>query len=84
MLLIILCSSVQLALENPLNDPDSSLSSALKYIDISLTVIFSFEALLKIIAYGFVFCGSTSYILNIWNVLDFLVVIFSVMILLTY
>lgn len=48
------------------------------FFDISLTTIFAIEAGVKIIAYGFAFCGSTSYIRNWWNVLDFFVVFLTV------
>jgi hypothetical protein len=36
------------------------------------------EAIGKIIGQGFYNCGNTSYILNPWNILDFLVVIITV------
>ncbi len=47
-------------------------------IDIALTVIFTFEAVAKIISYGLLNCGSKSYLRNPWNVLDFLVVLVTV------
>lgn len=43
-----------------------------------MTIIFIAEAGLKIITYGFAFCGSTSYIRNSWNILDLGIVIISV------
>lgn len=43
-------------------------------IDYILTAIFSVEAILKLVAFGFAFCGSTSYIRNSWNILDLIVV----------
>ena len=46
-------------------------------IDYILTAIFSVEATLKLVAFGFAFCGSTSYIRNSWNILDFFVVIIT-------
>lgn len=33
---------------------------------------------MKIIAYGFLFCGENSYIRSYWNILDFVVVIISI------
>jgi hypothetical protein len=75
---IILTSCVQLSLENPLNDPNGSLTLALFYVDIVTTIIFTLESILKIIAYGAIFNGSKSYLRNYWNIIDFLIVIFSV------
>jgi len=33
--------------------------------------------ILKVITYGFILNGKNSYILNYWNILDFIIVIFS-------
>ena len=46
--------------------------------DYILTAIFSVEATLKLVAFGLAFCGSTSYIRNSWNILDFIVVIITI------
>lgn len=43
-----------------------------------MSAIFVLEAILKIIAFGFYFCGSKSYIRNYWNILDFFVVLLTV------
>ena len=40
-----------------------------------MTVAFTFEALVKIIAVGFLFTGKPSYIRDPWNILDFIIVI---------
>jgi len=66
-----------LALDNPLNDPDSFLVSFLYYCDIVFSVIFLIEALLKIIAYGLLFNRDVAYLKNGWNIIDILVVIIS-------
>jgi len=47
-------------------------------MDIFLTIVFSIEAFLKIVAFGFLFCGPQSYIRNYWNIIDFVIVIFSI------
>lgn len=44
-----------LALDNPLDDPDSVLIVTLSYIGIFFTVIFIFECIVKVIAKGFLF-----------------------------
>lgn len=71
-------SSIQLALENPLNDPNSKLENALYYIDMVTTIIFTLEMVLKIISFGFIINGPNCYLRNPWNLMDFIIVIFSV------
>eukprot|EP00347_Sterkiella_histriomuscorum_P013804 403363301 len=78
MLFIILISSVQLAVDNPLNDPESIVSSILGNVDIILTTIFTLECVMKIVGFGYINCGSTSYIRSGWNILDFIVVFLSI------
>ena len=77
-LLLIAISSILLALDNPLNDPNSKLSTFLKYSDFILTAFFLAESILKIIAFGFLFNGEVSYLRNGWNAIDFIVVIISI------
>ena len=77
-LFLIAVSSILLALDNPLNDPKSKLSSFLKYSDYILTSFFLAESILKIIAFGFIFNGEISYLRNGWNIIDFTVVIISI------
>ena len=74
---MIAISSILLALDNPLNDPNSQLVYILGVSDIVLTSFFILEAFLKIIAQGFLFNGETSYLRIGWNVIDFAVVITS-------
>lgn len=66
-ILIIILSSITLALERPLEDPDSKILKILSYIDISTTSIFLIEAIIKILAFGFLFNGKNSYLLSTWN-----------------
>lgn len=81
-LLLIFTSSVMLALDNPLNDPNSLESKVYKVIDIVHTVLFTFEMLIKIIGLGF-FTNKFKnrqlqpYIRSTWNCLDFFVVMSS-------
>ena len=42
-----------------------------------MTVIFTIEAMLKIIALGFLFNRKHSYLRSSWNILDFLIVTFA-------
>ena len=54
-LTIIIISSLFLVLDSPVNDPNSSLKLTIFYIDSVFTFIFMVEALIKIIAFGFIF-----------------------------
>lgn len=77
-LFFIVVSSITLAIDNPLLDPASRLAKALSVIDLFLTLLFTLEMVIKVIALGFV--GSpTAYLRNSWNVLDFIVVIISLL-----
>lgn len=75
---LIVFSSILLALENPLHDPNGSEESALYYLDIILTFFFSMESIFKIISYGLLFNKSDSYLRNGWNFIDFSVVVLSI------
>ena len=63
-------SSIMLALDNPLNDPDGGLSKFLEYTDIVFTSIFALESIMKILAFGLYFNGENSYLKNTWNIMD--------------
>ena len=56
-LLMIIISSIALAFENPLNDPDSTLSRILINTDIVMTIIFAVEVIIKVISHGLLFNG---------------------------
>ena len=85
---IILCliftSSVMLALDNPLNDPNSLESKVYRVIDLVHTALFTLEMLIKIIGLGF-FTNRLNnpqlppYVRSYWNCLDFFVVISSLL-----
>ena len=77
-IMLILISTVTLAFEHPLEDPNSEKMQILEKIDIGMTAIFSLEALLKIITSGFLLNGKKSYLHNAWNILDFTIVIMSI------
>jgi hypothetical protein len=79
-IILILLSSILLCVDTPLSNPNSTLFRILKILDYTFTFLFLIEAVLKIIALGFWsndFPGIGSYILNAWNILDFFVVIAS-------
>lgn len=76
-LVLILFSTIMLVFESPLNDPKSEMADNLFYIDIVVTALFSIELILKVIVFGFAFNGKDSYIRNAWNIMDFIIVAFS-------
>lgn len=61
-ILVIILSSIQLALDSPLMDPESQMKKSLFWIDVSTTVIFVMEFALKVLVYGFIFNGKSSYL----------------------
>ena len=72
-IVIILCSSVMLALESPSLERDSMLGQVIAGSDFIFVLLFGIEALMKIIVSGFWFNGPRSYLRDKWNVLDFFV-----------
>lgn len=76
-LFLILISSVLLAIDSPLLDPNSSLKKTLDNFDNVMTVLFTIEMSIKVVAMGFVRMEK-SYLRSNWNKLDFFVVVVSV------
>ena len=76
-ILLIVISTLTLAFEEPLQDPESQMIKIVGIIDIATTFVFTYEAILKIITHGFLFNGKYSYLRNPWNILDFIIVIFA-------
>jgi hypothetical protein len=70
-------STILLTLESPLDDPQGQRGQVLADIDVVVSTIFAIELMLKVIVYGFAVNGPDSYIMNPWNVMDFIIVIFS-------
>ncbi len=77
-IILILASSILLAIENPLDDPNGQKTFTLEVFDAVMTSIFCLEAVMKIISFGFVLGHKHTYMRNCWNVMDFIIVIFSV------
>jgi len=74
---LVIISSVLLVLENPLEDPYLPKFTIIKNLNILITISFVMEIILKVIVYGFVFNGETSYLKNGWNIMDLVIVLFS-------
>ena len=76
----VLISSLMLAFDDPFIDKESQHAKILVGIDVFFTILFASEALIKIIALGFLktsLTGKTrnAYMLDPWNRLDFFLVI---------
>lgn len=76
-LLLIATSSIMLALNSPLRDPDSAIESSLDRAEVVLAVLFCIEMAFKVLANGFLFMPG-AYLRSSWNALDFLVVVVSI------
>ena len=80
-LILIIASSVVLAWDNPLIDPEGKLHKNLLNINMVFTVLFTIEITIRIIAQGFWsnhFFHVPPYLSSIWNCLDLLIVVTSI------
>jgi hypothetical protein len=78
-LILILISSILLAAEGPPPEvPPAVGTTAFSVLEIIFTVIFALEVIIKVIAFGFVIPPG-SYLRESWNVIDFVVVLSSVL-----
>jgi hypothetical protein len=76
-LLSIFISSVLLAIDNPLIDPECGFVGTLKTIDRVFVGIFIAEFTVKVVSKGFILHPG-SYLRNSWNVLDFVIVVIGI------
>lgn len=67
-----------LAWDMPLNNPDGLTVQIVETVNTAFSLIFMIEAFMKIVAYGFLLNGDASYLKTSWNILDFLIVILSI------
>ena len=78
LLVMIILSSILLVFDSNLMDPDSAEKILLKNLDMFFVFIFLIEALMKIIALGFIWApltGTPAYLRVGWNILDFSVLL---------
>ena len=85
---LVIVSSISLALDDPFQSPDSWQKRGLFFMDLFFVIAFGIEAIIKIIAQGFVSTslsgkGRKAYLCDIWNCLDFLVELISIQDILT-
>ncbi|CAE8581533.1 unnamed protein product [Polarella glacialis] len=79
-MVMIAASSLLMAVENPLMDPNSTTVKVLEVFNLLFTLIFLLEMVVKMIAMG-VFCGQgeqPAYLGSAWNILDGAICIVSV------
>jgi hypothetical protein len=76
-ILLIVASSICLALDVPRLDHGSELAYWLVHLNYWFTALFIGEMTLKIVAYGFAFTPK-AYIKSGWNILDFVIVMISI------
>ena len=77
-LVLIGVSTVLLTLDNPNLDGKSSLAQVLGILDYILTTLFTLECTINIILFGLICNGRHSYARDSWNVMDIVIVIFSI------
>lgn len=75
-LVIIIMNCVTLAIASPATLENSPKTvQFLDDVEVAYIVIFTFEAVVKILAWGMYWCGPKSYLRDTWNKLDFFIVI---------
>ena len=75
-LVLIILSSIKLAIDSYIADrPEHDVVSIISlYFDYAFTIMFTLEAMIKVVALGFIF-DKGSYLRESWNVLDFFIVV---------
>lgn len=76
-LFLIAISTILLAIDNPNMDQNGKLAKVLVAFDHVLTTLFTIECLINLILFGLICNGKSSYARDPWNVIDLLIVIFS-------
>eukprot|EP00892_Ulva_mutabilis_P001295 jgi/Ulvmu1/11166/UM072_0002.1 len=77
---LMICSSIVLAIDSPSVEEDSTLKAVLNQIDFAFVIIFTCEAVSKIIVYGLLLQPG-AYLKSPWNILDFLTVVVGIVLL---
>ena len=75
-LIVIVLSSIKLVIDTYFKADDNEYNTISDIIDIIFTSFFTLECLLKIVSLGFIM-ESNSYLRETWSILDFIIVIFS-------
>ena len=72
-------SVVFLMIHNPMESPDAFENSIQVYIDIVVIIFYFIEILLKILAYGVLFSGPDSFLLDPWNCFDVVLLVLTLL-----
>ena len=72
-IVLIVVSSICLAIDSPRLDPDSDVAYWLNELNFYFTIVFTLELVFKVVAMGLWF-GKRAYLKDPWNVLDFFIV----------
>ena len=72
-------SIVLLIISNPMNNPHTSIANLLYAGDCVVLGLYFIEILMKIITYGFLMNGSHSFLMDLWNFVDLLIFILTLM-----
>jgi len=75
--LMIIISTITLAIDEPHLAKDSAVKETLNVFDLIFTIIFAVEMVMKMIVYGFIFTPN-AYMSDGWNILDFFIVMTSI------
>ena len=89
-IVLIVASSICLAIDSPRlaeaaaggSPSDVQLALWLENLNLCFTLLFTLELAFKVVAHGFVFNGKSSFLNDPWNVLDFFIVMISLLVLL--
>lgn len=71
---VIVISSITLALDNPLQNPTSTMTRMLQTLNMTFALVFIVEFCMKLLAHGIV-----GYCQEMWNIVDFAAVVASIM-----
>lgn len=76
-LILIGISTILLTMDNPNMNPNGDMAYFLEMCDYVLTTLFTIECTINIILLGFCCNGKSSYARDPWNIMDLIIVIFS-------
>ena len=74
---LIILSTILLTFDNPLDPQVSLKKTILTVLDYVMAGLFTLEFTINVILYGFIINGKNSYMRDGWNVMDFVIVFFS-------
>ena len=77
----ILVGALTMACQTPLMDPNMGIVTFFKVLDYVFAFIFLVECVAKVVAFGFLLNGPGSYLRDNWNILDFVIVVVSILML---